>query len=543
MNVSRPLGTAVAVGCALVLATGCTLFGAGPEPVCCAPPPEDTVDYGEGPYVREGLFGAHDFPARVAVRHVERWEDRSVLRFTMTPTGGTGESHIFQMYAFGRGLTGRDWAFDLIDPVNGAHYAPLLNADDATIGSPMPNAWVPGADYEIEVHFPPIPDGVERVSVHSASTAGEFTGIPVVDGGPPAEPPSDSADHADIEPGDTVRMELRDTGIAGDPQDRVNDLYTVTDRPDRTDSRGDDEAVVALRADVLFDLDEAELTGAARATLNEVAEETRAQADPSRPPISIVGHTDGQGGDAYNQDLSERRAASVRAFLAEELGADYEYETEGRGATEPLVEEGGEDIEEDRAANRRVEISYRLLPEEEREPAGPESSEGTDATVSAAPADGAAPPAPFRPDDGAVVATGSTEFLSDSAGYDLDVYPMYRDGAYLVGVFELVHDGDDGSVPPVVSPLAAPEHPGGDFTRLSVSVPGDEENLRGVRVGAARAAEDGGAPFVALRESDPFPAGGESRRLFVYFPAPAEEVTEVDLDAGPFGEFSGVPVG
>ncbi|GAA2001774.1 hypothetical protein GCM10009799_31220 [Nocardiopsis rhodophaea] len=539
------LRAVAALGCAAALLTGCSLSASWEEGINGQEQDSEHTDYGQGPYVREGLFGGHAFPARVSVQHVERWPDRSVLRFTMNTLKETDKSYIFQMNAFSGGLTGRNWAFSLVDPVNQVHYAPLLNAEEESIGSPMPNAWVPGADYEIEVHFPPIPEGVERLSVHAVGTNGDFTGIPVIDGEPPENPPSDSSSHGDIEPGDNVRMKLRDTEIAGDPQERVSDLYSITDRPDMTQADSPEETTVALHSDVLFELDKAELTDKARTVLEDVAEETRSEADPSQPPITIVGHTDGQGSDEYNQDLSERRAEAVHKALAEELGSDYIYKTEGRGATEPVAEETGEDIEEARAANRRVEISYRIRPEAEQGSASDGDGAkdgGGDRSKDSETTDGhAAPPAPFRDDDGEIQATGSAELLNGDAGYELNVYPMYRDGAYLVGVYELVHDGGEGSVPHVIDPLADDRHRGSDFTVMSVSLPGDDKNLRGVRIGPAPKDEIDDAAYISSR-GYPFPSDGESRRVFAYFPAPAEDVTEVDLDAGPFGEFPGIPV-
>ncbi len=48
--------------------------------------------------------------------------------------------------------------------------------------------------------------------------------------------------------------------------------------------------------------------------------------------FAIEGHTDSDGEDAYNRDLSERRAAAVKTCLVEELGVDANrLETAGFG--------------------------------------------------------------------------------------------------------------------------------------------------------------------------------------------------------------------
>jgi outer membrane protein OmpA-like peptidoglycan-associated protein len=70
--------------------------------------------------------------------------------------------------------------------------------------------------------------------------------------------------------------------------------------------------------------------------------------------ILIVGHTDNQGGDAYNVNLSKRRAASVRRWLEEHdvrRGAIY---VDGKGFHEPYASNA---TEAGRRLNRRVEFS------------------------------------------------------------------------------------------------------------------------------------------------------------------------------------------
>lgn len=67
--------------------------------------------------------------------------------------------------------------------------------------------------------------------------------------------------------------------------------------------------------------------------------------------VRIVGHTDNQGTPEYNEDLSQRRAATVVRYL-EEHGVDpYRLENEGRGQVEPVATN---DTAEGRQLNRRV---------------------------------------------------------------------------------------------------------------------------------------------------------------------------------------------
>src|SRR5690606_8893017 len=82
-----------------------------------------------------------------------------------------------------------------------------------------------------------------------------------------------------------------------------------------TDSRGcastSDQASVRLDG-VTFELNSAQLTPGATATLQRVAEALRGEPNLR---AEIAGHTDSSGADAYNQQLSQQRADSVRQFL------------------------------------------------------------------------------------------------------------------------------------------------------------------------------------------------------------------------------------
>ena len=71
--------------------------------------------------------------------------------------------------------------------------------------------------------------------------------------------------------------------------------------------------------------------------------------------ISIDGHTDADGSDAYNQLLSERRAASVLNYLETEGGlAAGRFVSKGYGESRPAAPN---DTREHKAVNRRVELT------------------------------------------------------------------------------------------------------------------------------------------------------------------------------------------
>lgn len=85
--------------------------------------------------------------------------------------------------------------------------------------------------------------------------------------------------------------------------------------------------------------------------LREIADAL--QANPTWK-LSVNGHTDNIGGDAYNQDLSERRAAAVKSALVERYHISPDrLSTQGFGASQPVE---SNDTIEGRARNRRVEL-------------------------------------------------------------------------------------------------------------------------------------------------------------------------------------------
>ncbi len=70
--------------------------------------------------------------------------------------------------------------------------------------------------------------------------------------------------------------------------------------------------------------------------------------------LAIVGHTDSTGEAAHNQELSQRRAESVKSYLVETFGIDAaRLTTRGMGADQPVATN---DTEAGRALNRRVEL-------------------------------------------------------------------------------------------------------------------------------------------------------------------------------------------
>lgn len=106
---------------------------------------------------------------------------------------------------------------------------------------------------------------------------------------------------------------------------------------------------ITLAADALFDTDKSDLRPEAVAELNEFGSKMNAL---GKKRVFVIGHTDSRASEAYNQGLSERRAASVAKYLEQNYG--IVSQTAGKGELEPVATN---DTKEGRQANRRVEIT------------------------------------------------------------------------------------------------------------------------------------------------------------------------------------------
>ena len=69
--------------------------------------------------------------------------------------------------------------------------------------------------------------------------------------------------------------------------------------------------------------------------------------------IDVMGHTDALGDDAYNLELSRRRAESVVNFLLENKISKTRLRSHGEGESKPIA---SNETDEGRAQNRRVEF-------------------------------------------------------------------------------------------------------------------------------------------------------------------------------------------
>ena len=152
--------------------------------------------------------------------------------------------------------------------------------------------------------------------------------------------------------GSVVEIKGLALGVAGKTEDLNAALKDLGAKTTPTEIR------IELSSDVLFDFDKADLLPKAIPALERVATVLKSYPNAA---CAIEGHTDGKGLKDYNQRLSERRAASVKTWLAAH-GVSSSMTTAGWGATKPVAPNtlpNGRDNPEGRQRNRRVEIVVR----------------------------------------------------------------------------------------------------------------------------------------------------------------------------------------
>ncbi len=108
--------------------------------------------------------------------------------------------------------------------------------------------------------------------------------------------------------------------------------------------------VVTLSGSVLFKSGESTLLPEAQSRLGDVG---RALMETKGRSLVVEGHTDSQGTDVANQQLSQRRAEAVKAYLVSAGYSGSLIDAQGMGEVRPVAEN---ETAEGRANNRRVEI-------------------------------------------------------------------------------------------------------------------------------------------------------------------------------------------
>lgn len=111
-----------------------------------------------------------------------------------------------------------------------------------------------------------------------------------------------------------------------------------------------DRILLNFPADLTFDFDRDSVKSQFLPTLSNVAGVLR---DYPQTTIDVLGHADSVGSDAYNQDLSERRAMNVSSVLIQSGVIRERVVVTGYGESQPIADNS---TDAGRARNRRVEV-------------------------------------------------------------------------------------------------------------------------------------------------------------------------------------------
>lgn len=131
-------------------------------------------------------------------------------------------------------------------------------------------------------------------------------------------------------------------------------VYSTGDsvEPLETEEEDDGETVISLSTDILFTPDSWDLPDSANDEIEELLTDV-----PDGADLSVYGHTDSVVGAVDNQELSENRAEAVADVISDVRG-DLNLDVQGFADTRPKADESGDDADQARRENRRVELRY-----------------------------------------------------------------------------------------------------------------------------------------------------------------------------------------
>ncbi len=361
----------VGVLCLAVVGTGATAAGATqPDPVTSTSGVEVTT-YGVvqvRPYQ-----AAKNSPVTIAVHGVHRVDDATVVYLSvgyedpalgdLGGTLGAGLSELVGTQIGGRYLGGDALTSTRIVDTAESVVLSVVPDPAGRLGPDTPLGYVspqsafpdePGVMAAVYAVLPPLAEGTRSVDVQ-VGFGSVIADVPVADD--VLEPALDPESVIPLGTG-WPRLDPRSLDSIEDPDRSVHPLTQVSEAIDRSTATTEttETVTIDLASDVVFAVDSADLSPQAQTRLNEIATEitTRAAAGS----LSVVGHTDSTADDAYNEDLSRRRAEAVAAVLgptAQSVGLTLVVE--GRGEREPVADNN---TDAGRQANRRVSISFSI---------------------------------------------------------------------------------------------------------------------------------------------------------------------------------------
>jgi outer membrane protein OmpA-like peptidoglycan-associated protein len=173
----------------------------------------------------------------------------------------------------------------------------------------------------------------------------------------------------DIVSADQIRSALKpksatrglSTGVQADPvaiAKQASFVNTLRNRKTRSLSLGERQEIAEIAStkpkidlEIQFDYNSADISNSSMSAVQELGK-ALSDADLKGSTFVVAGHTDAVGGEGYNQDLSERRADTIKKFLTEKYGiAGANLVTVGYGKTQPKDPNAPMD-----PVNRRVQV-------------------------------------------------------------------------------------------------------------------------------------------------------------------------------------------
>jgi outer membrane protein OmpA-like peptidoglycan-associated protein len=150
-------------------------------------------------------------------------------------------------------------------------------------------------------------------------------------------------------------------GPQADPADKameINFVDTLRNRKTRSLSTGEREEIAEIAStkpnidlDIQFDYNSAEISKTSMPAVQELGK-VLSNASLKGSTFVVAGHTDAIGSEGYNQDLSERRADTIKRYLTEKYGiVGTDLVTVGYGKSKPKDPNAPMD-----PINRRVQV-------------------------------------------------------------------------------------------------------------------------------------------------------------------------------------------
>lgn len=150
--------------------------------------------------------------------------------------------------------------------------------------------------------------------------------------------------------GGTKFSRMRFSGWDENSKPYISNLKITTAAPDTRHKLITEGKMITYG--INFDVNKDVVKPESHATIKDIADVLKEVTDLR---IRITGHTDSDGDEARNLDLSKRRALSVKNYLVGQFGiAENRIETDGKGESQPLAPNT---TAESKAKNRRVEIT------------------------------------------------------------------------------------------------------------------------------------------------------------------------------------------